>query len=65
MSVLLSDINVPDYSFGPCDQTGLIGPTPEMCAASYAGTGTSVTVLKEAPLAGVQKWVVPKTGYYT
>ncbi|KAF4519176.1 hypothetical protein B566_EDAN008239 [Ephemera danica] len=53
------------YEFKTCGQSGRIGPTTEQCAKAYAGTNVNVTVLHELPMAGIQRWIVPHTGFYT
>lgn len=53
------------YLFTSCGARGRVGPTPENCTAAYNNTSTNVTVLQDATLNGVQRWVVPKDGYYT
>ncbi|KAL1518252.1 hypothetical protein ABEB36_001900 [Hypothenemus hampei] len=53
------------YKITTCRNTGRYGPSHQNCTKEYNGTSTSVKVLHEAGLSGVQKWTAPRDGYYT
>ncbi|KAK6622943.1 hypothetical protein RUM43_008795 [Polyplax serrata] len=57
--------NKTSYLFSSCGVRGRMGPTPENCTAAYNNTSTNVTVLQDATLNGVQRWIVPQEGFYT
>ncbi|XP_060520697.1 tyrosine-protein kinase receptor [Cylas formicarius] len=53
------------YMITNCKATGRFGPTQHECLRAYNNTKVSVKVLHEPGLTGVQKWVVPRNGFYT
>nr|ALV82496.1 Alk [Leptinotarsa decemlineata] len=48
-----------------CNAKGRFGPTQPECTKAYNGTNVNIKVVHEPGVTGVQKWVVPKDGYYT
>ncbi|XP_063232393.1 leukocyte tyrosine kinase receptor [Bacillus rossius redtenbacheri] len=53
------------YVLTTCGAEGREGPTKEDCSLAYNNTSTKVAVLDSSPPLGVQRWLVPETGYYT
>ncbi|CAG9855575.1 unnamed protein product [Phyllotreta striolata] len=53
------------YHITTCNAKGRFGPTETDCARTYNKTKVAIKVVHEPGLTGVQKWVVPITGYYT
>lgn len=54
-----------DYLFTPCGANGTSGPSQDNCNVEYNNTNVNVTVLSERTFNGIQKWTVPKDGFYT
>lgn len=54
-----------DYLFTPCGANGTSGPSQDNCNGEYNNTNVNVTVLSERTFNGIQKWTVPKDGFYT
>ncbi|XP_039280601.1 leukocyte tyrosine kinase receptor isoform X2 [Nilaparvata lugens] len=57
--------NATIYEFGSCNVEGPEGPKPEDCRTVYTNSNTNVTVLTDRYTQGIQKWIVPESGYYT
>ncbi|XP_030763017.1 ALK tyrosine kinase receptor isoform X2 [Sitophilus oryzae] len=53
------------YKITTCNAKGRYGPSHSNCSRTYASSITNVTVLHDAGVSGVQKWIVPREGYYT
>ncbi|XP_050297012.1 tyrosine-protein kinase receptor isoform X2 [Anthonomus grandis grandis] len=53
------------YKISTCNNTGRYGPTSDKCRKAYNGSSTSIRVLHDAGLSGVQKWIVPEDNHYT
>ncbi|CAG9816232.1 unnamed protein product [Phaedon cochleariae] len=58
-------VNKTYYEIRTCNAKGRFGPTQPDCTKAYNGTQINVRVVHEPGLTGVQKWVVPRDGYYT
>ncbi|XP_057655482.1 tyrosine-protein kinase receptor isoform X1 [Diorhabda carinulata] len=58
-------LNKTIYKITTCNAKGRFGPTQPDCTKAYNGTNVHIKVVHEPGLTGVQKWVVPVTGYYT
>jgi hypothetical protein len=56
------------FVFTSCGNTGSHGPTAHQCQSAYkqasSGDPSSVTVIGQGPLAGIQVWTVPETATY-
>lgn len=59
-----SEVSLMTWWFSSCGASGPRGPTQAQCDNAYRNTNVSVTVIKEGPLKGVQKWRVPATDRY-
>lgn len=53
------------YTINTCGAWGSEGPKSENCLKAYKHSTTNVAVLDTAPWAGIQRWTVPESGYYT
>ncbi|XP_054281784.1 leukocyte tyrosine kinase receptor isoform X2 [Macrosteles quadrilineatus] len=55
------------YIFTTCGANGTNGPNQSLCDKEYNNTNVNVTVMPEEEKlqAGIQKWTVPKDGFYT
>lgn len=62
--VFFSEVSLMTWWFSSCGASGPRGPTQAQCDNAYRNTNVSVTVIKEGPLKGVQKWRVPATDRY-
>nr|CAH7767694.1 unnamed protein product [Callosobruchus chinensis] len=58
-------VNKTYYKISTCNAKGRYGPSQADCNKEYESGRVSVRVLKEPGLDGVQKWVAPRSGYYT
>ncbi|CAH1983529.1 unnamed protein product [Acanthoscelides obtectus] len=58
-------VNKTYYKISTCGAKGRYGPSQSDCNREYENNKVSVRVLKEPGLDGVQKWVAPRSGYYT
>nr|XP_023027843.1 ALK tyrosine kinase receptor isoform X2 [Leptinotarsa decemlineata] len=58
-------LNKTYYEITTCNAKGRFGPTQPECTKAYNGTNVNIKVVHEPGVTGVQKWVVPKDGYYT
>ncbi|KAF7281667.1 hypothetical protein GWI33_004443 [Rhynchophorus ferrugineus] len=53
------------YKITTCNAKGRYGPSHSNCSKTYMDTSTNVTVLHDAGVSGVQKWIVPRDSFYT